>query len=296
MWTRFISWLVKLLLRILAHAKPLGGVDLAGILSDNTETLLNLPGRLPFFATRITDPDRVRALFQKLHPVTCSRELIRLGPDGDGGYLVPNDLDGIEACFSPGVNTISGFERDCADMGMKVFMADASVNGPPEQHPAFSFIKKFIGATSGGDFITLSDWVSESLPPSHSDLLLQIDIEGCEYESLLSTPGALMQRFRIIVVEFHYLDHLFSAPLFAIYSKVFDRLLDTHTCVHIHPNNVCPSLMVKGLEVPQMAEFTFLRNDRVVNLAFATEFPHPLDRDNTNKVSVRLPASCYSAR
>ena len=30
-----------------------------------------------------------------------------IGGAGDGGYLVPDDLDGIEYCFSPGVNLIS---------------------------------------------------------------------------------------------------------------------------------------------------------------------------------------------
>ena len=31
-------------------------------------------------------------------------ELVRLGGNNDGGYLLPNDLEGITACFSPGVD------------------------------------------------------------------------------------------------------------------------------------------------------------------------------------------------
>lgn len=43
--------------------------------------------------------------------VPDSKDLIRLGPNGDGGYLVPDDLTGIEACFSPGVCATSEFEN-----------------------------------------------------------------------------------------------------------------------------------------------------------------------------------------
>ena len=35
-------------------------------------------------------------LITKLAPQDCGLELIRIGGPGDGGYLVPDDLDGIE--------------------------------------------------------------------------------------------------------------------------------------------------------------------------------------------------------
>ena len=38
-------------------------------------------------------------------------ELIRIGPEGDGGYLLPNILNQIEYCFSPGVGEINKFEE-----------------------------------------------------------------------------------------------------------------------------------------------------------------------------------------
>jgi hypothetical protein len=294
--TRLASRFCGLLLRMLNHARFAGGVDLAMITTNHTESLLNLPGRLPFFPTRTTPADKVIALIRRLHPVACDKELIRLGPDGDGGYLVPNDLEGIAACFSPGVNNVAGFERDCAEMGMKVFMADASVEHPPEVHPHFQFVKKFIGATTQGDFISFEEWVNESGIGADEDLLLQMDIEGCEYEALLSMPSGLQKRFRVIVVEFHFLDYLFSEPLFSLYSRAFEKVLGTHTCVHIHPNNISRPLKVGELEIPQMAEFTFLRNDRISRATFASQFPHPLDRDNIKDCPLSLPASCYRTR
>jgi hypothetical protein len=293
--TRMVARLARMFLNILKRAKFLGRIDLEAIAINCTEQILNLPGALPFFPTKVTEVSRVKDLIFQLHPVATSQGLVRLGPNGDGGYLVPDDLVGIEACFSPGVSDVSGFEKDCAELGMKVFMADGSVEKPPETHPRFNFMKKYIGSVTEGDFISLSEWMETSLPDSDKDLLLQIDIEGYEYETFLGTPGALLKRFRIIVGEFHYLDGLFSEPIFAIYSKAFEKILQTHTCVHIHPNTHSRLIKVSDLEIPQMAEFTFLRNDRVTGRTFATQFPHPLDRDNSEGPTVSLPKSCYRA-
>jgi hypothetical protein len=76
------------------------------------------------YPTALTDKNSLESLLHKLYPMSTDKELIRLGPEGDGGYLVPDDLAEIEACFSPGVSVISGFEKACADLGIKVFLAD----------------------------------------------------------------------------------------------------------------------------------------------------------------------------
>jgi hypothetical protein len=293
---RFLALTLKLVLQCLKHFPWLSRGDLSLILTNHTESILNLPGRLPFVPTRVTEETLVRALIRKLHPINCSKQLIRIGPKGDGGYLVPDDLEGITACFSPGVSDIAGFELDCAERGMEVYMADASVQRPPIDHPRFNFSRKFLGALTQGDFISLEDWVHTATGGSGSDLLLQMDIEGYEYETILGAPKALLQRFRIVVIEFHYLEYLFSDTTFTFYARTFEKLLSTHTCVHIHPNNFCQPMMVKDFALLQMAEFTFLRNDRVSDASFATTFPHPLDQDNTTKAQYGLPASFYNSR
>ena len=243
--------------------------------------------------TRLTDKDKLRSLLNKLKPVSCGKELIRLGPEGDGGYLVPNDLEGIKACFSPGVDRISGFESDCANMGMNVFLADKSVKKPPESHELFSFTRKYLGVTTDDDFMTLDDWVASSIPESQDELLLQIDIEGFEYEVFLGTSDQLLKRFRIIVAEFHRLNEFWNKPFFELASRVFDKLLQTHSCVHNHPNNCCGSIRNGDIEIPFVTELTFLRNDRVNNPSFINTFPHPLDCDNMSKPSLYLPRCWY---
>lgn len=231
----------------------------------------------------------VAALLRQLRPVATEHALIRLGPPGDGGYLVPDDLDGIEACFSPGVGPTSGFESDCAAAGMKVFMADGSVDGPATVSDVFHFVKRHLGSGSGGETMTLDRWVAESLPGSKSDLLLQMDIEGAEFDALLHTTDRVLGRFRIIVIEFHEMHRFAERDFLDRAAATFDKLRRNHICVHIHPNNCCGNAEVDGVRLPYIAEFTFLRRDRVSRRwrrRFVRSFPHPLDEDN-------VPANSY---
>ena len=239
-----------------------------------------------------TSLETLQSLIQKIHPVATDKELIRLGPKGDGGYLVPNDLEGIGVCLSPGVGPESRFEKSCLERGMQVFMADASVEKPKQNHSEFHFLKKFIGIINSGDYITMDSWAQSCIQPAQKqdDFLLQMDIEGAEYLVLANISEQLLQRCRIIVVEFHQLQRLWSEDFFRVAAAVFEKLLQSHTCVHIHPNNHQKVEVKDGIAIPKVAEFTFFRNDRITSRAWQTNFPNPLDADNyTYKPPVVLP-------
>jgi hypothetical protein len=240
-----------------------------------------------------TPPADLRALLRRLRPVHGGVELVRLGPDGDGGYLLPDDLAGIRHCFSPGVSTESGFEAALADRGMRVFLADYSVDGPAVGHAGFDFDKKFVGCVTDAQHMTLDDWVGAKVADHSAELLLQMDIEGGEYDTLLAASPTLLARFRIMIIELHWLAELWNRPFFTLADRLFRKLDETHGVVHIHPNNCCGSVRSDGLEIPRIAEFTFVRRDRLHDNGFRSTFPHPLDRPNVAKAPLDLPACWY---
>ncbi|MEN9528989.1 MAG: hypothetical protein RI932_862 [Pseudomonadota bacterium] len=96
-------------------------------------------------------------------------------------------------------------EKDVARRGIPVFMADGSVSGPAEQDQLFHFRKVFIGSMCTEKFITMLQWIQDCLGSGAGDLLLQMDIEGYEYDVLREASDSLIKRFRIVVVEFHEL-------------------------------------------------------------------------------------------
>jgi hypothetical protein len=218
----------------------------------------------------------VKDLLWHLHPVTTRFDLTRLGQPRDGGYLIPDDLNGITACFSPGVDVKSSFEADLAARSIPCYLADASVDGPAAVHPLIHFQKKFLGVLEDETTITLDKWVNENAP-GDGDLLLQMDIEGAEWPAMLNVSDAVLKRFRIIVLELHGMERLLDPFAFDVIAATMNRLLTNFHVVHSHPNNHIPPHQGAGLTLPRDMEISFLRRDRAPATRYATAFPHPLD-------------------
>ena len=236
----------------------------------------------------------VLSVIRKLRPLDCGFELIRVGGDGDGGYLIPNDLEGIEYCFSPGVSAVADFENQLADLRIKSFLADYSVARPPVMRPEFVFDKKFLGAADRDPYLTMASWKEKYLSDYSCDLLLQMDIEGFEYEVILNTPDALLNQFRIMVIEFHDLEKLFDPFGLRVLSSCFEKLMQFFYVVHLHPNNYYRSVRRGGVEIPRLMEVTFLNKKRVSITKPQLSFPHKLDRDNMPWKPLPLPTCWYA--
>jgi hypothetical protein len=243
--------------------------------------------------SRDTSEAELAGFLQQLHPVETTRSLLRVGGRGDGGYLIPDDLDGIVRCFSPGVATISNFEIDLASRGIPCSLADYSIDHPTLSHALITFDKKFIGVETCGKFMTLADWVSRDAPGA-GDLLLQMDIEKYEYPVVLSTPSEVLRRFRIVAIEFHLLQAMTKRNTFAYIRSVFEKLLPDFHVVHIHPNNGCAAVCCGSIPIPPVMEFTFLRKDRAQPTGMARDFPHALDARNVDSLpELPLPAAWH---
>jgi hypothetical protein len=244
--------------------------------------------------TRRTNSGEVQGLISRLKPRDCGIDLIRVGAAGDGGYLIPDDLGGIEYCFSPGVSVVSEFENDLADRGIMSFLADYSVDAPAVLRPEFTFDKKFIGPQDVDNYMKMSSWKDKYLPGYAGDMILQMDIEGAEYEVILSMPDSLLNQFRIIVIEYHFLDRVFYPSEFALIASSFESLLSHFHVAHIHPNNIGGSVNKDGIEIPKILEFTFINKRRVKFTRPRSDFPHPLDVENGRRKALPLPSCWYS--
>lgn len=238
---------------------------------------------------RRTGKAQLRAWLPELRPVECGWPLIRLGPDCDGGYVVPDDLDGLTTCLSLGVGPDCGFDLALARRGVTVAMADGTVAGPPEDHPSFRFLPKNIGLVEADETTTL-DVFAATMAPGDEDILFKMDIEGAEYMTLVSMSPALLRRCRIMVIEFHHLDRMFERAWLAVLRDLFGKLLENHAIVHLHANNYGGSRSQAGVAMPRVIEFTFLRRDRLRTGFDASDRVPAPDFDNSpHHPSLKLP-------
>ena len=232
-----------------------------------------------------------RAFFAEvIRPFDLGYKLIRVGDFGDGGYLLPNDLEDIVACFSPGVSLQSSFEMDLAKHGIPSFMADGSVDEPVLKVPGSVFVKKHLAANTGEDVISLQDWMDQ-FAPAKGDMILQMDIEAAEYSVLSTLPAAYLNRFRIIVLELHRIPSILTKPgAFKRAHPALSALKDGFDCAHIHPNNASGTVEIEGETFPRVIEATFIRKDRANQKVPSVDFPHALDRRHRpNGPVLRLP-------
>jgi len=220
--------------------------------------------------------------FKKIEIIDSGHELIRIGPNFDGGYLVPNILDQIEFCFSPGVGNCSSFENNLSNYNIKSFLADNTV----DYFGKHNFIKKNLNSFSDEKNITLEDWVNEKISSrSNNNLLLQMDIEGSEIECLYNTSINCLDRFKIIIIEFHHFHYILNHLGLKIYNDLFDKILKTHHIVHIHPNNVGPTLNICSNEITNGYEITFInKKDCKYVKKINYSLPHKYDYKNVSSL------------
>ena len=239
------------------------------------------------YVEKKTNKKDVSKVLKKLLPYQIEHDLIRLGEDNDGGYLIPNDLKNIAKNYSAGVGKLSKFEIDLKekfliDSNMLDFN-DIDKNILPS---GSKFLKKKIGIGTSKEEININNWLKDET----GEIILKMDIEGDEYLTLASLSEENLQKIRIFVLEIHDLRNLRNHFFFKTFEKIITKLYDTFYVCHLHINNVSKVKNIRGYKVPDMVEITLIRKDRVKN--FTREFskiPHKLDQKtvlNKNEIFI----------
>jgi hypothetical protein len=234
-----------------------------------------------FSLSRISSSSYLNGVINTLRPREVGIPLIRVGNSSDGGYLLPDDLGEISHCLSAGCDKLWEFERVLNEnFGVPSHIIDSNDKKPHDLPMNFTYTSKWLGGRSTLNLVTLEEWV-ESVSPISEELILQMDIEGSEWEVLGNAPDDLLQRFRILVIEFHRIPNLFNQRILEkYYGPLLERIDRSFQAVHFHPNNSCGFTSFGGISIPNAFEVTYLRRDRFVKTLDFTRLPHPLDRPN----------------
>ena len=137
------------------------------------------------------------------------KQLIRIGGNNDGGYVLLDDFDHIKELYGFGVDDNIDFEYCLADR-MNVYLYDHTVEELPRQHNNFLYFRKGVGGINDKqkDVFTMKQLMKENghdiTTVEDSSLILKMDVEGYEYDALLSTDTKLLKSFDQIVMELHF--------------------------------------------------------------------------------------------
>jgi hypothetical protein len=234
-------------------------------------------------------PASLQATLNSFVPHKTDFPLIKLGGEGDGAYLVPNDLEDIDGAISLGCGKNIQFEEDLYNQtGINSVIVDAS--------------KSFPANFKDTSHTFLDGWIGEFAPPINQELpiynlssvlekagkerilngLLKIDIEASEYSFLLGTNLDTLRQFRIIIVEFHRLNELKTSSIFCrIVDEILRKFEKEFVVCHFHPNNAVKFFQVGKTHFPSCVEVTFLRKNRSLkhDVSFG-DYPKAFDIQN----------------
>src|SRR5215831_16389721 len=230
--------------------------------------------------------DRRRAYFELLQPVALTNcELERFGEPNDGGYLMcGNLLGGVQAGYSYGISGYDGWGCDVSTKAkVTVHEYDCFDTTEPEcPKGALKFHAECVGdkprTEEGRVFDTMTNQFGKNGDASKR-IVMKMDVEGSEWDSLLSAPDTLFEQIDQFVVEFHGVGDERNGTQ-EQKQRVVQRLKRFFEVGHIHFNNATCG---DGVEpFPSWAYEVLFVNKRlaVVDSTRRVVGPHPLDAPN----------------
>ena len=135
-------------------------------------------------------------------------------------------------------------------------MYDNSIEKLPEENDKFHFFNYGIGY--GKDFYLLDDIIAQNGHSELTEMILKMDIEGFEYQTIYHADPEVLSKFSQIVIEFH--DIINYTNLLII--PVLQKLNEQFQCVHIHGQDVSPIVRVGDNRIlPNYIEVTYLNKN-----------------------------------
>jgi hypothetical protein len=201
--------------------------------------------------------------------LTISRQidaiLARFGDDGDGGYVIVDDLRSSDVLFSIGVGENISFDKRCEFFVSKVVLVDHTVPNfyPPTGN--FEMIRKpLVPGDMPETGVTINQLIDQH--PKAEDYILKVDIEGDEWRIFSELNSSQILKFRQIILEFHGLNSFVDLDGKL---SVLEKLASTHTPIVLHANNQGSHRFISGMFIPDVLEVTWVRTN---SYSFHSEF------------------------
>ena len=219
---------------------------------------------------------------------------VRVGRPFDGGYVMIDAFDGIEAAYSLGINDDISWDSEIAQRDIDIFQYDHTIEDLPYQSSRFHWQKIGIAAFSSGNMMSITDIIENNGHGESKNLLLKCDIECAEWEALQHTSKKTLSQFSQIVIELHDIYRLGDPTDFFVRHGLVN-LTNSHKVVHIHGNNYGGIRTIGGISVPNVLEVTLLRKDMGEFIPSASVFPTSMDMPcNKDRADIFLGSFAFS--
>ena len=185
----------------------------------------------------VNNPDEQLCIYQFLCPKEVKgKTRVLVGKKGDGSYVMLDDFENITIAYSIGIRDIIQFDKALADKEIDIFMYDHTNDKLPYENNKFHWKKIGLGGNSErkNNIQTLEDMIKDNGHIQERNMILKIDIESNEWNSLNDISEKTLNQFKYILIEYHFFN-----DSNILYYNVLKKIFKTHQVFYI---NCCPYL------------------------------------------------------
>ena len=208
-------------------------IGLLKMMTNNVE--LEYKGKLKCL---LNNPDSEFCIYHLIAPKkVVGKNRILLGDKYDGCYVLLDDFDNIKIAYSFGISKNIQFDKALADKGIDVFMYDHTINSLPYQNPKFHWKKLGLCGkkTFNNTLKNLESLIKENGHTNSKNMILKMDIEKWEWESLIDLNEETLNQFKYIAIEYHFDDEKNIQDKY-LYYNVLKKIFKTHQPFYVRCN------------------------------------------------------------
>lgn len=193
-------------------------------------------------------------------------DLVRLGKENDGGYVVlKSSLTNYKNLISFGIAGDISFEKDFQKINnCNVFCFDPSIDSLPEEIPNTYFFKLGIDSSINQNYVNIEKVMQLSGIDRSCKIFMKMDIEGYEWNILNDKSSfEIIKNFDQIVIELH-LKYLLGKSKYLMPLELIKRLLilkklkKHFNFFNINANNVCGYINFSTFIFPEVIEVSMI--------------------------------------
>ena len=162
------------------------------------------------------------------------KKRILIGKKRDGCYVLLDDFKDIRIAYSFGISKMIQFDQGLADRDIDVYMYDHTINSLPYNNSRFHWKKIGIAGkkNTNNQLKTLEELIKENGHSLEKNMILKIDVEHSEWDSLKDIPDNILNQFKYILIEFHFRD----TKKAQLYYEVIKKLHKNHQVFYLRCN------------------------------------------------------------
>lgn len=187
----------------------------------------------------LNDPDEELCIYHLISTKdVLNKKRVLIGEQYlDGSYVLLDDFTNIKIAYSFGISTNIQFDKALADKGIDIYMYDHTINSLPYENGRFHWKKIGLCGVNEkkNNFKNLEELIIENKHIDEKNMILKMDVEHDEWQSLINLKERTLNQFKYIIIEYHFKDEVFYKNE-NLYYRVLKKISKSHQAFYVRCN------------------------------------------------------------